>query len=249
MELNLFNQDEFALIDSKLKLLKKKRPLTQGELERLRENFNLEFTYNSNAIEGNTLSLKETALVLEGITIDQKPLKDHLEVVGHRDAFLYVESLISEDVYFSEYIIKSIHSLILLNRAEDRGIYRRVPVTIGGASNQPVPPYLIEPEMNTLLLEYGKSKSSMHLLEAIALFHLKFEGIHPFIDGNGRTGRLLINLELIKNGYPPINIKFQNRKNYYDAFTKYFDNDDSSAMIDLITDYVEEQLDFYLGIL
>lgn len=247
--MNLFDQEKFTLIDLKLQALKQKRPLTQGELERLRENFNLEFTYNSNAIEGNTLTLQETALVLEGITIDQKPLKDHLEVVGHRDAFVYVESLISEDIYFSEYTIKTIHSLVLLNRAEDRGVYRRVPVTIGGASNPVVQPYLIEPEMNALLIEYNDHKTAMHLLEAIALFHLKFEGIHPFIDGNGRTGRLLINLELMKNGYPPINIKFQNRKEYYNAFAEYFEHGNHFAMVQLIVGYVEEQLDFYLSIL
>lgn len=104
-----------------------------GELKRLQDEFLVEFTYNSNAIEGNTLTLQETALALEGVTIDKKPLKDHLEAVGHRDAFLYVVSLISDKVPISERIIREIHSLVLMDRPEDKGVYRRIPVKIMGA--------------------------------------------------------------------------------------------------------------------
>ena len=106
-----------------------KRPLTAGEAERLREQFMVDFTYNSNAIEGNTLTLKETAMVLEGMTIDRKPLKDQHEAVGHRDAFLYVEN-IAKDTKISEAVIKNIHALVLMNRPDDKGIYRKIPVTI-----------------------------------------------------------------------------------------------------------------------
>ena len=102
------------------------RSLTAGELQRLQEEFLIEYTYNSNAIEGNTLTLQETALVLEGITIDRKPLKDHLEAVGHKDAFLYVQDLVKEKAPFSESIIKQIHTLVLLDRPEDRGVVRRM---------------------------------------------------------------------------------------------------------------------------
>lgn len=223
-----------------------RRPLTQGELERLNEEFMIEFTYNSNAIEGNTLTLQETAMVLEGITIDQKPLKDHLEAVGHKDAFLYVQDIVSNKVQLTEFVIKNIHSLVLMNKPEDKGVYRRVPVRIMGAYTEPVQPYMIEPKITELLAENEKRKAPMNIIERVARFHLEFESIHPFIDGNGRTGRLLMNFELMQNGYPPINVKFSDRKRYYDAFDSFSRNQDANPMINLITEYVTERLEQYL---
>ena len=149
-----------------------RRPLTQGELERLNEEFMIEFTYNSNAIEGNTLTLQETAMVLEGITIDQKPLKDHLEAVGHKDAFLYIQDIISNKMPLTEFVIKNIHSLVLMNKPEDKGVYRRVPVRIMGAYTEPVQPYMIEPKITELLAENEKRKDTMNIIERIARFHL-----------------------------------------------------------------------------
>lgn len=226
-----------------------RRPLTQGELERLNEEFMIEFTYNSNAIEGNTLTLQETAMVLEGITIDQKPLKDHLEAVGHKDAFLYVQDIVSNKMPLTEFVIKNIHSLVLMNKPEDKGVYRRVPVRIMGAFTEPVQPYMIEPKITELLAENEKRKATMNIIERVARFHLEFESIHPFIDGNGRTGRLLMNFELMQNGYPPINVKFSDRKRYYDAFDSYSINQDATPMINLITEYVTERLEQYLRVI
>lgn len=236
-------------IEEKLARLSSLRPLTAGEVERLREEFTVDFTYNSNAIEGNTLTLKETAMVLEGMTIDRKPLKDHLEAVGHRDAFLYVQDIAAKETPLSESVIKNIHSLVLMNRPEDKGVYRRIPVRIMGAYTEPVQPYLIEPKMADLLAKNEERKKTMDVIERIARFHLEFEGIHPFIDGNGRTGRLILNLDLIRNGYPPINVKYADRKRYYDAFDAYYRDGNAGAMIDLIAGYVEERLDEYLKIL
>ncbi|WP_409969260.1 Fic family protein [Bengtsoniella intestinalis] len=119
-------------IDSKKEQLDSHRPLTQGELLRLRDDFLIDFTYNSNAIEGNTLTLQETALVLEGITIDRKPLKDHLEAVGHRDAYLYMEDLAKGQSDLTAMEIKNIHALMLIHRPEDKGVYRKIPVSILG---------------------------------------------------------------------------------------------------------------------
>jgi len=128
--------NQFDKIDQLLCELNAYRPLTEGELLRLRDEFLVNFTYNSNAIEGNTLTLQETALILnEGITIDKKPLKDHLEAVGHKEAYLYVEELVKQKVPISEKVIKDIHSLVLMDRRQDRGVYRRVPVTIMGAGH------------------------------------------------------------------------------------------------------------------
>ncbi len=193
-------------IDRKKKELDSRRPLTEGEVARLNEEFVVEYTYNSNAIEGNTLTLRETDLVLRGLTIDQKPLKDHMEAVGHKEAFNYVSELVRDHVPISEHIIKQIHYLVLADKTEDRGVYRRVPVRIMGAQHEPVQPYLIVPKMEQLLEGYAELDE--HIVTKLARFHIEFERIHPFIDGNGRTGRLLVNLELMKAGYPPIDIKF-----------------------------------------
>ena len=150
--------ESFAKVDTLKAELDKRCPLTQGELQRLREEFLIEYTYNSNAIEGNTLTLQETALVLEGVTIDKKPLKDHLEAVGHRDAFLYVQDLVKNNVPFSESIIKQIHTLVLMDRPEDRGVYRRIPVRIMGAYHVPSDPVLVPEQMENLVAEFAGNK-------------------------------------------------------------------------------------------
>ena len=238
-----------AIIEEKKKKLQSLRPLTPGEVARLREEFMVDFTYNSNAIEGNTLTLKETAMVLEGMTIDQKPLKDHLEAVGHKDAFLYVEDIAGRNTALTDSVIKNIHSLVLMNQPEDKGVFRRIPVKIMGAYTAPVQPYLIEPKITELLLVNEECKTTMNQLERIARFHLEFEGIHPFIDGNGRTGRLLMNLDVIQNGYPPVNVKFTDRKRYYDAFDAFYRDGNPDKMTELISEYVDKRLDEYLKVL
>lgn len=236
-----------SLIEQKKERLDDCRPLTEGEVKRLFEDFMVEYTYNSNAIEGNTLTLRETDMVLRGLTIDQKPLKDHMEAVGHKDAFYFVVELVKDKAELTEYQIKQIHSLVLADKPLDKGTYRRVPVRILGAQHEPVPPYLIEPKMCQLLTEY--KNDGRNLVERLALFHIRFEGIHPFIDGNGRTGRLIVNLELMKAGYPPIDIKFADRKRYYDAFDAYYVKNDLSAMTKLFAEYLNARLDEYLKIL
>lgn len=218
-----------------------RRPLTAGELERLSRDFAVEYTYNSNAIEGNTLTLRETDMVLRGLTIDKKPLKDHLEAVGHKEAFEYVEELVKSNAPLTEFVIKRIHSLVLADKPLDRGVYRRVPVRILGAKTEPVQPYLIEPKINELLAQYAESK--LNIIEKLADFHIRFESIHPFIDGNGRTGRLVVNLELMKAGYPPIDIKFSDRMRYYNAF------EDKKEMTRLFAEYLNKRLDEYLSVL
>ncbi len=240
-------EDLFSAIQKKKAELDLKRPLSEGEVQRLYEDFMIEYTYNSNAIEGNTLTLHETDMVLRGLTIDQKPLRDHMEAVGHKEAFYFILDLVKDNAAISEYVIKQIHSLVLADKPRDKGVYRRVPVRILGASHEPVQPYLIEPKMNALLLDY--KEDNRNIAEKIAYFHIMFEAIHPFIDGNGRTGRLLVNLELMKAGYPPIDIKFTDRKRYYDAFESYHVNKDLMPMANLFAEYINERLDEYLSIL
>ena len=230
----------FAEVDALKAELDKRRPLTQGELQRLREEFLIEYTYNSNAIEGNTLTLQETALVLEGVTIDKKPLKDHLEAVGHRDAFLYVQDLVKDKVSFSESIIKQIHTLVLMDRPEDRGVYRRIPVRIMGAYHVPSDPVLVPEQMENLVAEFSANKK-MHPIERATMFHLKLEGIHPFVDGNGRTGRLILNLMLMQAGYPPINVKYSDRKRYYEMFDCYYRDNNQNPAISLVVENIKER--------
>jgi excisionase family DNA binding protein len=237
----------FIAIDEMKAELDRRRPLTSGELKRLQDEFLVEFTYNSNAIEGNTLTLQETALALEGMTIDKKSLKDHLEAVGHRDAFLYVLSLVSDKAVISERIIREIHSLVLMDRPEDKGVYRRIPVRIMGADHEPPQPYLVPVQMERLLV--GFSRDNRHIIETAALFHLDFKGIHPFIDGNGRTGRLILNLMLMQAGYPPIDVKFTDKRKYCACFDSYYRDKNASPMVNMVGEYLKEKLSQYLCLL
>lgn len=235
------------IIDRKKAELDTCRPLTEGEVARLTEEFTVEYTYNSNAIEGNTLTLRETDMVLRGLTIDQKPLKDHMEAVGHKEAFDFVRELVRGNIPLSERTIQQIHYLVLADKKDDRGVYRRVPVRIMGAQHEPVQPFLVQPRMEQLMLSYAESKE--HTVTKVARFHIELEGIHPFIDGNGRTGRLLVNLELMKAGYPPIDIKFTDRMAYYNAFDAYHVKKNPAAMETLFARYIGERLDQYLAML
>lgn len=170
-----------------------------------------------------------------------------MEVVGHKEAFEFVRDLVKEQAPLPESIIKQIHYLVLVDKREDRGVYRRVPVRIMGAKHEPVQPYLIQPEMERLLEAYRTSTE--HIISCLARFHIEFERIHPFIDGNGRTGRLLVNLELMKAGFPPIDIKFADRISYYNAFDEYQVKHSPGAMEKLFAGYVNARLDSYLMML
>lgn len=241
----------FSKIDQLKEQLASLRPLNDTELKRLREEFMIENTYNSNAIEGNTLTLRETALILqEGVTIAQKPIKEHLEAIGHKDAFEYVVTLADTHNPLTERVIKDIHSLILMNDANNKGVYRSVPVRILGANHTPPQPYLVPVQMEQLIADYETMKREKHIIEAIAEFHLRFEGIHPFIDGNGRTGRLVLNLELMKAGLLPVNVKFADRALYYSCFDEYYsDQRSADLMIELISKYESEELQRYIALL
>ena len=236
-----------STISSLKKELDSLRPLSPDEVKVLNEQFAVEYTYNSNAIEGNTLTLRETDLVLRGLTIDKKPLKDHLDVVGHREAFDFVSQLVKDKEPISEWVIKQIHFLVLGRDVTNRGVYRKVPVIIAGAKTKTAEPMLI-PEKIQELLEWYKGDAEDDFLTKIALFHLRFESIHPFIDGNGRTGRLLANLELMKLGYPPIDIKFSDRNAYYNAFDSYAEVGSPKAMFKLFAKYLVGRLQKYVKI-
>lgn len=243
-------KEKLLKINQLYEKLKSLRPLNETEVKRLRNEFIINNTYNSNAIEGNTLTLRETSLIIsEGITVSQKPLKDHLEVIGHKDAFEYILDLANQEEILSEKIIKDIHSLVLINDNMNRGIYRKVPVTIAGSQKEPAKPHLIPSQMSDLILEYKESREEKHIVESVSDFHLKFETIHPFIDGNGRTGRLILNLELMKNGLLPVNIKFADKMRYYDSFDNFYETNSSSHLSEMIAEYEIEELEKYIDII
>lgn len=239
----------FEIIDEKKKMLDKLRPLSTETVKSLRESILLEWTYNSNAIEGNTLTLLETKVVLEGITIGGKTLREHLEVVNHREAILYLEDILRNNEIFNEWQIKNIHHLILKG-IDDKyaGNYRDQQVLISGAVHVPPAPYLLKEKMEEFISWYNNEGKSLHPIEKSAMVHLIFVGIHPFIDGNGRTSRLLLNLELMKNGFPPIVIKNVNRFEYYMALDKAHTTGDNRDFISLIANETEEMLDRYIGL-
>lgn len=219
------------------------RPLPETVLAKLNEEYITRNTYNSNAIEGNTLTLNETFLVVQqGLTIAQKPLKDHLEAVGHRDALKYVLRVADEKKTISETELLHIHSLVLADNAEERGTFRAVEVRISGVEYMP-PPAEAVPAMVRRLLEKNAVNGNDEIVARVGRFHLEFESIHPFADGNGRTGRLLLNLELLRRGYPPIDIKFSDRTRYYYALQSWQGpHGEDAPMLQMIKEYLAAEL-------
>ena len=196
-----------------------RRPLPPQTLKSLHEHWVLEWTYNSNAIEGNTLTLKETKVVLEGITIGGKSMREHFEVINHKEAIDYVEAVIAGNEPFSERLIKAIHQLVLKNiDGENAGIYRRENVLIAGAEHRP-PDYLHVAEQMAELV-YNYQQFNDHPIERAARLHVDFVKIHPIVDGNGRTARLLMNFDLMKSGYLPVIFQAKDRLSYYEALDK-----------------------------
>jgi Fic family protein len=241
---------DFSKVDELQATLKSLHPLNEDEVKRLRKEFIIENTYNSNAIEGNSLTFRETAFVLEGLTISEKPMKDHLEAIGHKEAFDFVLELADKNTPLTEWVIKQIHSLVLMNDRRRAGIYRNVPVIISGATHTPPQPFLVPEQIEGLIANYPQMKTSKHIIEAIAEFHLRFEGVHPFVDGNGRTGRLILNLELIKAGFLPVNIQFTDRRRYYESFDHYYSNGHTpETLTALIAAYETAELERYIQII
>jgi Fic family protein len=238
----------FAQTDFKKKQLDAKRPLPKQTVQSLREKLFLEWTYNSNAIEGNTLTINETKVVLEGITVGGKTMREHLEVINHQEAIFYVEDIVRKEEQLSEWQIKNLHRLVLKGIDDQyAGAYRDQQVFISGATHTPPPPLKIQDEMDALMNWYNKEAQELHPIVRGAMLHSVFVGIHPFIDGNGRTARLLLNLELMKAGYPPIIIRVENRLAYYNALDKANALEDYEDFIELVAKEVEASLDLYLS--
>lgn len=241
-------EDYFKEVDEKLSKLNSKRPLSKEATESLQNAINLEWTYNSNGIEGNTLTLKETKVVLEGITIGGKSVKEHLEAINHENAIEYLDGLTKDKSEISEWNIKGLHQLILKGIDDDNaGKYRNHNVIISGAKHRP-PEYIKVPElMEKLMMNYDEWDKYHPIIRA-ALLHGELVKIHPFIDGNGRTSRLIMNMDLMISGYVPVIIKKDNRLKYYEALDKAHTTGDYTDFVKIITEAENEMLDRYLDV-
>lgn len=206
-----------------------------------------QFTCNSSAMEGNTLNQKEVDEVLAGKVVPDHPLAEHMTVVGCLDAMSYAMTCAKDRKPLSQNVIRNIHSLILMDQPLTKGRYRRVKVRLKGAESSPVYLDLIEPRVNDLLNINTQRKKVMHPIERITRFYLEFQGIHPFEDGNGRTARVLLNLELMQNGYPPIIFRASDQEIYRKALNDFFCNHDASSMVRLISKKVENEMELYLS--
>lgn len=210
-----------ARIDEGKKVIDSHRPLSPAILSRLRDELVIDWTYNSNGIEGNTLTLNETMLVLrDGLTIGRKTLNEHLEAINHRDAIEFVESLTTQSGEITERNVREIHGLVLKQIDHKyAGRYRDIEVRIAGSSHTPS----AHLQLTTLMDKFAGEvlvRTDEHPVVKAALAHFGLVDIHPFVDGNGRTARLLMNLILIKEGYFPAIILKNDRQKYYNALEK-----------------------------
>ena len=237
---------QLAKLDALKEKLDSYRPLDLQVVNNLHQNLVLQWTYHSNAIEGNTLTLKETKVALEGITIGGKTLREHVEAINHRDAILLVEELVQQQQPLDEWTIKSLHQLVLKNiDADNSGQYRHVNVLISGAEHRP-PEALQAPEQMRDLIHWHNTEAHLlHPIERAARVHGEFVKIHPFVDGNGRTSRLLMNLELMKAGFPATVITVEQRLAYYESLDKAHCTGDYGDFIALVADKVEQSFKPY----
>lgn len=235
-------------------LIQAERPLPAEALRKIEQALSIEYTYESNRIEGNTLTLQETELVVnEGITIAGKSLREHLEAINHAEAVAYIRDLVQEGAEVSEWTIKQIHALVLrgINR-EGAGSYRSVPVLISGSKHIPPHPYLLETEMQDFIEEYqAREKAGEHPALIAASLHERLVRIHPFVDGNGRSSRLLMNLYLLGHGYPIVILKGSDadRLRYYEALEASHTEGNSEAFQLLIAESLHSSLRNYASIL
>ena len=236
-------------LSSSLAELNRHRPLKASILKKLREQFTVEMTYHSNAIEGNRLTLKETLLVLrEGVTIKGKNLQEHLEAKNHEEAMNFLFEVVDSKkrLTLSHHLIRQLHQLVVKDtEAKMAGTYRTTDVQILGSKHRPPPGYQVQTKMTEFLELLASSKSKLHPVKYAALAHHQFVAIHPFEDGNGRTGRLLMNLLLMRKKYPIAIFLRNDRSKYYNALDDA-DGGDLTAITRIVAQAVERTLAIYL---
>ena len=208
--------------------------------------FELEYTHHSTAIEGNTLTLLETKVVLEeGLSVGGKMLREIYEVINHNKAYQYVKDCITQKKSLDEQIIKDLHAILMENIIFG-GIYRNVDVYISGAAHTPPSPSDMYRQVKAFYLDL-QDRAKDNVVELAAWTHAEFVRIHPFADGNGRTSRLIMNYQLMANGFLPVSIAKENRLEYFNVLEAYAVKKDIKPFADMIATLEDQQLDRYLG--
>ncbi len=236
-----------ARLEHKKAQLDAMRPLPAAAVARLKEQLTVEWIYNSNAIEGSTLTLRETQLILQtGLTIGGRSLREHFEVINHKDAIMFVEDLSEQNTPLSAFHVRQIHKLVL-SRIDDEnaGQYRRTQVRIVGAQHVPPEPWEIPQHMQGWETWLRQAEQELHPVVLAAQAHHKLVAIHPFVDGNGRTARLVMNLVLFRYGYPPTVLLRVNRRQYYNVLMQA-DSGLPAPLINFVGKAVERSLTLYL---
>jgi Fic family protein len=241
-------QATFDRLQDKMAVLKKSRPLPNIALQKIKENLCLEWTYNSNSIEGNTLTLQETQMVLQdGITVKGKSLREHFEAKNHEKAIHFLYSIVEDNYELRAKDILSLHSLVLNFIEEDfAGRFRNGGVRINGANFVPPNANKVSDLLDELIYFISINPLKLNDLELATVFHHKFVWIHPFFDGNGRTVRLAMNLLLMRKGFPPAIILSNDRKKYYDALNQANTGNYKKLML-LMCQAQERSLNIYLS--
>jgi len=238
--------DSLKQVDNLQQQWQSKKPLDHLQVNKMEEYFHTAYTFESNRIEGNTLTLSETHLVInDGITIGGKSMREHLEVINHKEAIDLIFDFVKNKVHFNAFYLKQIHYLILKEiNQKNAGVYRSVPVRISGSAHMPPEPYLIDKLMEDYFLFYEMQKNELHPVILAAEMHERLVSIHPFIDGNGRTSRLVMNLILLQHGYTLVNLKGDpsQKLNYFKALEAVQVNHESVHFHQLIVTHAIESL-------
>ncbi|MFH1637066.1 MAG: Fic family protein [Candidatus Woesearchaeota archaeon] len=244
----IISEKLYSRILDKKRALSNLRPLNKLLLQKLKEDLMVEYVYNSTSIEGNTLTLNETRLVLmEGITIGGKSLREHLDVTNQKEALEWIETLVLKKEKLKVADILTLHRLTLKGISDFwAGKYKVSQNRILGSKLKTTLPYKVSSEMEIFVYDINKNKGKYNPVELAAYAHHELARIHPFVDGNGRTARLLCNLILMNNGFPPITIRARDRKKYFDTLEKaHFGN--KKPFFEFIALRVEESLILYLN--
>ena len=222
--------------------------LPKEALQSFDKSFEVEYTHNSTAIEGNTLTLIQTKAVLEdGISVGGKTLREIYEVVNHSKAFQFVKQCVAGGKPLDEHIVKDIHALLMENILPG-GIYRNVEVRISGAQHKPPAPSEMYRQVKGFYADLPY-KAEMNAMELAAWTHAEFVKIHPFVDGNGRTSRMIMNYQLMTAGFLPVSIAKENRLPYFEALEAYAVGGDLKPFAEMIASLEEQRLEEYLGIM
>ncbi len=235
--------------EKKLQYEQNKHKISAVTLSSYEKDFELTFTHNSTAIEGNTLTLMETKVVLEdGVTIGGKEIREIYEVINHKRAYSYVKKCIAENKALDENIVKELHAILTENIIVG-GVYRKEEVKISGAGFTPPVGNEMYMQIKNFYEELKVKENELNPIELAAWTHAEFVRIHPYIDGNGRTSRLIMNYQLLVHGYLPISVAKENRLDYYNALEKYAAGGDLTPFADFAAELEEKQLDEYMKLI